>query len=142
MNERPLKFSSVKVKLSSDKLENCLAKKKVIGVVEVMKVYNLPACSTGSVSPSPPPQKDQIIRFGFERKMVKLAKLLFLIFSTASPKPFLLLNNNSSMDMEVNPNTSPVVLFKSSTLPTKTSSFSTKLNPLLIKPKLPKFKEP
>ena len=74
------------------------------------------------------------IRFGFERKMVKLPMLFFLlIFSTASPKPFLL-NNNSSMDMEVNPNTSPVVLFKSSTLPTKTSSFSTKLNPLPIKP--------
>ena len=74
--------------------------------------------------------------------MVKLAKLLFLIFSAASPKPFSLLNNNSSMDMEVNPDTNPVVLFKSNTLPNKTSSFSTKLNPLPIKPKLPMFKEP
>ena len=73
--------------------------------------------------------------------MVKLARLFFfLIFSTASPKP-LFLNNNSSMDMEVNPNTSPVVLFKSNTLPTKTSSFSTKLNPLPIKPKLSIFEE-
>ena len=68
--------------------------------------------------------------------MVKLAKLFFLIFSTASPKPFLL-NNNSSMDMEVNPNTSPVVLFKSNTLPIETNSSSTKLNPLPMKPKLP-----
>ena len=58
MNERPLKFSSVKVKLSLDKLENCSAKKKVMGVVEVMKVYNLPVCSTSSVSPWPPPQKN------------------------------------------------------------------------------------
>ena len=73
--------------------------------------------------------------------MVKFAKLLFVIFSTASPKPFLI-NNISSMDMEVNPDTSPVVLFKSNTLPTKTSSSSTKLNPLPIKPKLPMFKEP
>ena len=74
--------------------------------------------------------------------MVKLAKLFFLIFSTASPKPFFLFlnNNNSSMDMEVNPKTSPVVLLKSNTLPIKTSSFSTKLNPLPIK--LPIFKEP
>ena len=74
------------------------------------------------------------------KTMVKLAKLFFLIFSAASPKPFLL-NNNSSMDMEVNPNTSPVVLIKSNILPIKTNSFSTKLNPLPIKHKLPTYKE-
>ena len=72
----------------------------------------------------------------------KLAGLFFLIFSTASPKP-LFLNNNSSMDtVEVNPNTSTVVPFKSNIPLIKTSSFSTKLNPLPVKPKVPIFKEP
>ena len=70
--------------------------------------------------------------------MVQLASLFFILFCTASPKP-LLLNNNNSMDMEASPNISPMVPFKSTTLPTKTSSFSTKLNPLQIKPELPIF---
>ena len=75
--------------------------------------------------------------------MVKLASLFFILFCTVSPK--LLLNNNnnsSSMDMEASPTISPMVLFKSTTLPTKTSSFSTKLNPLQIKSELPIFIEP
>ena len=80
-------------------------------------------------------------RFRFQSKMVKLANLFLILFSTVSPKP-LFLNNNSSLDMEANPNISPVVLFKSTTLPTKTSSFSTKLNPFPIKSKLPIFIEP
>ena len=80
-------------------------------------------------------------RFRFQSKMVKLANLFFLLFSTVSPKP-LFLNNNSSLDMEANPNISPVVLFKSNTLPTETISFSTKPNPLPIKSRLPIFIEP
>ena len=75
-------------------------------------------------------------------KMVQLASLFFLLFCTVSPK-LLLLNNNSSMDMKANPNNiSPMVLFKSTTLPTKTSSFSTKPNSLRIKSELPIFIEP
>ena len=66
--------------------------------------------------------------------MVKLANLFFLLFSTVSPKPHFLNNN---MDVEANPNISPMVLFKSNTLPTETTFFSTKPNPLQIKPKLP-----
>ena len=76
--------------------------------------------------------------------MVQLASLFFLLFCTVSPK-LLLLNNNNSMDMEASPNISPMVpfkSFKSTTLPTKTSSFSTKLNPLQIKSELPIFIEP
>ena len=73
--------------------------------------------------------------------MVKLASLFFILFCTVSPK-LLLLNNNNSMDMEASPNISPMVPFKSTTLPTKTSSFSTKLNPLQIKSELPKSIEP
>ena len=76
------------------------------------------------------------LRFPSISKMVKLANLFFLLFSTVSPKP-LSLNNNSSMDVEANPNISPMVLFKSNTLPTETTFFSTKPNPLQIKPKLP-----
>ena len=63
--------------------------------------------------------------------MVQLASLFFLLFCTVSPK-LLLLNNNSSMDMKANPNNiSPMVLFKSTTLPTKTTSFST-IKPLPV----------
>ena len=75
--------------------------------------------------------------------MVQLASLFFTLFCTVSPK-LLLLNNNNSMDMEASPNISPMVpfkSFKSTTLPTKTSSFSTKLSPLPIKPKLSIFEE-
>ena len=73
-------------------------------------------------------------------KMVQLASFLFILFCTVSPK-LLLLNNNNNMDMEASPNISPMVPFKSTTLPTKTSSFSTKLSPLPIKPKLSIFEE-
>ena len=69
--------------------------------------------------------------------MVKLANLFFLLFATVSPKPLFLNNTSSSMDVEANPNISPVVLFKSNTLPIETNSSSTKLNPLPMKPKLP-----
>ena len=71
--------------------------------------------------------------------MVKLAILLFLLFSTVSPKPHLLLNiSNTRMDMEANTSISQVVeVFKSN------SSFSAKLNShLLIEPKLQISEEP
>ena len=73
--------------------------------------------------------RKNIIRLRFPSKMVKLANLFFLLFSTVSPKP-LSLNNNSN-DVEANPNISPMVLFKSTTLPTKTTSFST-IKPLPV----------
>ena len=76
--------------------------------------------------------RKNIIRLRFPSKMVKLANLFFLLFSTVSPKPLSLNNNNnSSMDVEANPNISPMVLFKSDTLPTKTTSFST-IKPLPV----------
>ena len=115
-----------------------------MGVVEVIlisRVYNWHACPAGSVSHRPPTQKERI-RFRFPSKMVELANLFFILFSTVSPKPLFHNNNNSSMDMEANPNISPVVLFKSNTLPTETISFSTKPNPLPIKSRLPIFIEP
>ena len=74
--------------------------------------------------------RKNIIRLRFPSKMVKLANLFFLLFSTVSPKP-LSLNNNSNMDVEANPNISPMVLFKSDTSDTKTTSFST-IKPLPV----------
>ena len=88
-----------------------LQKMKAIKVVEVI-YQDCIIDMKGAVSRRLPPQKDQIHQISIWKKMIKLAWLFFLLFSTVSPKPLLFSKNKSSSSSmvmeEANNKNSPV----------------------------------